>query len=85
MKNNTINTDITNRLRDIKQEDCSNGPLANAPLFSPYGDLNDLQISKTDAYLELLAKVNKGWSLDQVWFSTKLTPVSFSKTVSKFI
>lgn len=85
MKNTIMNTEIINRLREIKQKDCSNGPLANAPLFSPYGDLNDLQISKTDAYLELLAKVNKGWSLDQVWSNTRLTPVSFSKTVSKFI
>ena len=72
-----MNKEIIKRLREIKRQDCSNGPLANASLFSPYGDLNDLQISKTDAYLELLAKVKKGWSINQVWFSTKLTPVSF--------
>ena len=85
MKNTIMNTEIINRLREIKVQNCINGPHPDAPLFQPYGDLTDLQISKTDAYRELLGKVNKGWSLDQVWYNTRLTPVSFSQTLSKFI
>lgn len=68
---------IINKLKSIQVKNCNNGPVDNAVLFNPYGKLTNEEIKKTNAYNELQAKVKKGWSLEQVWYNTKLMPVEF--------
>lgn len=68
---------IINKLKSIEVKNYNNGALDKAVLFNPYGKLSNEEIKKTNAYNELEAKMKKGWSLEQVWYSTKLMPVEF--------